>query len=130
MTSFQNHQARGIIFIGFPIETKIYNFSEHNSNQDFKVDYKLMLKNYKNIHNIEETNFLNYDAVRLFSNKFAETISSSKDKKILVILNEKLQSIHVKKYLPEWISNYIHSDEERKDINSEECLKEIKNFLK
>jgi len=89
-----------------------------------------MLKNYKNIHNIEETNFLNYDAMRLFSNKFSETIANSKDKKILVILNEKIISSQVKPFLPEWISDYIHTNEEKKDINSEECLKEIKSFLK
>jgi Rad3-related DNA helicase len=115
--NFTNHHSRCIIFIGFPIETKL------------TKTFELRLENYKKTFDIDSKDFFNYDTFKLFSNKIAEKILDVTDKKILVILDEKLMSDKLKDYLPPWIHKIIHVDFDKTNLNTDERLKNIKKFL-
>lgn len=116
-TSFINNQSRCIIFIGFPIETKV------------TKKLGLEVENVKKNFGIDEKEFLNYDAFKLFANKVSEKIDGITDKKVLVVLDEKLISEKLKDYLPTWLSKIIHVDYDKENVNMEERLKNIKKFL-
>ena len=114
---FTDHQSRCIVFIGFPIETKLTK----------KFEFKL--ENIKKQFNIDNKEYLNFDTFKLFSTKISEKISSIYDKKVLVILDEKLMSDKLKDYLPEWLKKIMHIDYDKENINTDERLKNIKKFL-
>jgi DNA excision repair protein ERCC-2 len=116
-STFTNNQSRCIIFIGFPIETKL------------TKKFELRLENYKKTFDIDSKEFLNYDTFKLFSTKVAEKISDIMDKKVLVILDDKLISDKLKDYLPAWLHKIIHVDFDKENVNTEERLKNIKHFL-
>ncbi len=114
---FTEHQSRCIVFIGFPIETKLTK----------KFEFKL--ENIKKQFGIENKEYLNFDTFKLFSTKISEKINDIFDKKILVILDEKLMSDKLKEYLPEWLKKIMHEDYDKDNINTDERLKNIKKFL-
>lgn len=116
-TIFTEHQSRCIVFIGFPIETKLTK----------KFEFKL--ENIKKQFGIENKEYLNFDTFKLFSTKISEKINNIFDKKILVILDEKLMSDKLKEYLPDWLKKVMHEDYDKDNINTDERLKNIKKFL-
>ncbi len=110
--------SRGIVFIGFPIET--------NSNKilDYKFEYyrkKLSPENFQNL-------FI-YDAFKFFSWKIVNKIKNSNDKKILVILEDRLLNENNKDFLPNWLKGIIHPENDDDNNNIEDRIKLIKNFL-
>lgn len=115
--TFTNNQSRCIIFIGFPIETKLNRI------------FELKLEYYKKTFEIESKEFLNYDAFKLFASKISDKISDIADKKVLVILDEKLISDKLKDYLPSWLHKLIHVDFDKENVNTDERLKNVKNFI-
>jgi Rad3-related DNA helicase len=114
---FTDHQSRCIVFIGFPIETKLTK----------KFEFKL--ENIKKQFNLDNKEYLNFDTFKLFSTKISEKINNIFDKKVLVILDEKLMSDKLKDYLPEWLKKIMHVDYDKENINTDERLKNIKKFL-
>ena len=116
-SSLINNQSRCIIFIGFPIETKL--------TKKFELEMENVKKNFE----FDEKEYLNYDAFKLFSNKISEKIDGITDKKVLVVLDEKLINDKLKDYLPSWLYKIIHIDYDRENVNMEERLKNIKKFL-
>jgi Rad3-related DNA helicase len=114
---FLEHQSRAIVFIGFPIETKL------------TKKFELRLENLKKQFRLENKEYFNYDTFKLFSTKISEKINNSFDKKVLVILDEKLMSEKLKEYLPEWLNKIIHIDYDKENVNTDERLKNIKLFL-
>jgi DNA excision repair protein ERCC-2 len=114
---FTSHHSRSIIFIGFPIQTKL------------TKKFELKIENIKKQFNLENKEYLNLDTFRLFSTKISEKINDIYDKKILVILDEKLMSDKLKEYLPSWLRKLIHEDYDKENINTDERLKNIKKFL-
>lgn len=115
--TFTNAQSRAIIFIGFPIETKLTKI------------FELRLEHFKKSFDIESKEFFNYDAFRLFSSKIAEKIVDITDKKILVLLDERLISDKLKDYLPSWLHKLFHMDFDKDNVNTDERLKNIREFL-
>jgi len=115
--TFTGSQSKAIIFIGFPIETKL------------SKTFELKLEHYKKNFDIDSKEFLNYDAFRLFSNKISEKIKNILDKKILVILDERLISDKFKSYLSTWLHNLIHIDLDKENSSTDDRIKNIKRFL-
>ena len=111
---FYGKYSKAIFFIGFPIETNI------NKLFNFKLQY------YNNIFNITSEQMFNFDTFQIFLSKFVNKILNSKDKKIIVILNENLL-IPKCEFLPEWIKNMIEFEEEINNIDDR--IKLISNFL-
>ena len=111
------HYSRGIIFLGFPIETKV------NKILDFTMEYHI--KQFE----IDNEVYMKYDAMKLFSSKIVNKIQNSSDKKILIFLAEKLLSEKVKDYLPLWLRNMIHSEKEEDTNNVDDRIKLIPQFL-
>lgn len=109
--------SRGIIFIGFPIETKV------NKTLDLKIEY------YNKYFKIDNEIFIKYDALKLFSLKIINKIKDSKDKKVIVILSEKLLGEKVIDYLPLWIRNMIHPEKEEDTNNVDDRIKMITQFF-
>ena len=109
--------SRGIIFIGFPIETKV------NKTLDLKIEY------YNKYFKIDNEIFIKYDALKLFSLKIINKIKNSKDKKVIVILSEKLLGEKVIDYLPLWIRNMIHPEKEEDTNNVDDRIKMITQFF-
>jgi DNA excision repair protein ERCC-2 len=117
LDSFKNHQARCIIFIGYPTETKLSQI------------FYMKLENYQKNFGVEKEEFFIYDAFKLFSAKISDKILDCTDKKVLVVLDEKLMSDRLKGYLPEWLHKIIHIDFDKENVNTDERLKNINNFL-
>jgi DNA excision repair protein ERCC-2 len=115
--SLNSHFSRCIVFIGFPIETKL--------SKTFELKLEFLKKNY----DLDSKDYLNYDTFRLFSNKVVEKIKDITDKKVLVILDEKLISDKLKHYLPVWLHKLVHIDFDKENVNTDERIKNIKNFL-
>ena len=115
--SLNSYYSRSIVFIGFPIETKL--------SKTFELKLEYLKKNF----DLDSKEFLNYDTFRLFSNKLCEKIKDSSDKKVLVILDEKLISNKLKEYLPVWLHKLIHVDFDRENVNTDERIRNIKKFL-
>jgi DNA excision repair protein ERCC-2 len=114
---FTDHQSRCIIFIGFPIETKLTK----------KFEYKL--ENIKKQFKIESKEYFNYDTFKLFAMKVGEKVSDMFDKKVLVVLDEKLMSEKLGEYLPAWLRKIMHDDYDKENVNTDERLKNVKLFL-
>lgn len=115
--TFSKQQSRCIVFIGFPIETKL------TKKFEFKLEYL------KKTFSIDQKEYLNYDTFKLFSTKISEKISDENDKKVLVILDDKLISEKLKEYLPNWLIKVIHLDFDKENVNTDERLKNVKKFL-
>ncbi len=115
--SLNSHFSRCIVFIGFPIETK------------FPKTFELKLEYLKKNYDLDNKDYLNYDAFRLFSNKVVEKIKDISDKKVLVILDEKLISDKLKDYLPVWLHKLVHIDFDKENVNTDERIRNIKKFL-
>jgi hypothetical protein len=109
--------SRGIVFIGFPIETNV------NKILEFKVEY------YRKKSSVITDNLLIYDAFKFFSWKIINKIKNSNDKKILVILDDKLINEDNKDFLPSWLKLIIHPENDDDNNNIEDRIKLIKNFL-
>ena len=109
--------SRGIVFIGFPIETNV------NKILEFKAEY------YRKKSSVITENLLIYDAFKFFSWKIINKIKNSNDKKILVILDDKLINEDNKDFLPSWLKLIIHPENDDDNNNIEDRIKLIKNFL-
>ena len=112
-----NEFSKGIVFIGFPIETNV------NKILEFKVEY------YRKLVSVISDEFLKYDAFKLFTLKIINKIYNSLDKKIIVILEDKLLSENNKEFLPNWLKEIIHPEEDDDNNNIEDRIKLIKDFL-
>jgi Rad3-related DNA helicase len=115
--NLRDHYSRCIIFIGFPIETKL------------TKKFELKMGNVKKEFGLDNKEYFNYDTFKLFATKVAEKITDIFDKKVLVVLDEKLMSEKLKDYLPEWLKKIMHTDYDKDNINTDERLKLIKLFL-
>ncbi len=109
--------SRGIVFIGFPIETNV------NKILEFKVEY------YRKKSSVITDNLLIYDAFKFFSWKIINKIKNSNDKKILVILEDKLVNEDNKDFLPSWLKLIIHPENDDDNNNIEDRIKLINHFL-
>ena len=112
-----NEFSKGIVFIGFPIETNV------NKILEFKVEY------YRKLVSVISDEFLKYDAFKLFTLKIINKIYNSLDKKIIVVLEDKLLSENNKEFLPNWLKEIIHPEEDDDNNNIEDRIKLIKDFL-
>ena len=109
--------SKGIIFLGFPIETKRTKILE------LKTEY------YKKVFDINQIDYLNYDTLKLFTYKIVSKIHNSEDKKIIMILEDRLLSREYKKYLPLWLEQLIHNEHEEDSNNVDDRIQMISNFL-
>lgn len=109
--------SRSSVFIGFTIETKI--------TKKFEMKLEHLYKNCS----IDKKEYLNYEALSNFSSKVCEKIKDKNDQKVLVILDDKLQSEKLKEYLSLDLQKMIHLDYDRENNNTDDKLKNIKLFL-
>lgn len=113
----QSIYSKAIIFIGFPIETRL--------TERFRLHLENLLKNFE----IERKDYLNYDTFRYFSTKIAEKIKDCEDRKIMLLLDEKLSSENFIEFLPIWLKKIIHDDFDKENINTEDRIKKAKRHL-
>ena len=121
LDSLVGKYSRCILFIGFPEMSKLYN----------KNIYDLK-RNYNKLSDYDNTEIDYFESFKLFSAKITNKIQDRNDKTIMIILEDKrpfLLSKKYKEYLPKWIKNLIHpeDDDERNNIN--EKIKSIPEFL-
>jgi len=113
----QGNYSRALIFIGFPIETRL------------TKRFELYSENIKKNFEIEIKDYLNYDTFRNFATKISEKILDAEDRKILLILDERLVSEKFIEFLPAWLKKIIHDDFDKENINTEERIKRAKRHL-
>ena len=113
----QNNYSKALVFIGFPIETRL------------TKRFDLHLENLKKNFEIDIKDYLNYDTFRIFSTKISEKILNSEDRKILLILDEKLISEKFIDFLPPWLKKIIHDEFDKENINTEDRIKKAKRHL-
>lgn len=113
----QGNYSKALVFIGFPIETKINKRNE------------LFTNNLKKKFDIEIEEYLNYDTFRNFVGKISDKILNCCDRKVLLILDEKLISDKFVSYLPPWIKRVLHNDFDKISKNTEERIKKAQRHL-
>jgi len=113
----QGNYSKALVFIGFPIETRLtkrFELYSENIKKNFEIDIK---------------EYLNFDTFRYFSTKISEKILDIEDRKILLILDEKLIMEKFIEFLPKWLKKIIHDDFDKENINTEERIKRAKRHL-
>ena len=118
--------SRCILFVGFnpkeifkPFKTQIYELK----------------RNYNKISKFNNEEIDNFESVKLLSSKITNKIIDRNDKTILLFLEEdKIEkkfflNNKYKDYLPKWIKNLIHSEEDDERNNINEKIKQIPEFL-
>ena len=118
--------SRCILFVGFnpkeifkPFKTQIYELK----------------RNYNKISKFNNEEIDNFESVKLLSSKITNKIIDRNDKTILLFLEEDkidkkfFLNNKYKDYLPKWIKNLIHSEEDDERNNINEKIKQIPEFL-
>lgn len=113
----QGNYSKALVFIGFPIETRL------------TKRFELYSENIKKNFEVEIKDYLNYDTFRNFATKISEKILDAEDRKILLILDEKLSSDKFKEFLPLWLKKIIHDDFDKENINTEDRIRRAKKHL-
>ena len=121
LDSLVGKYSRCILFIGFPEMSKLYNDKIYE-----------LKRNYNKLSDYDKKVIDYFESFKLFASKITNKIEDRNDKTIMIILEDKkpfLFSREYKEYLPKWIQNLIHpeNDDERNNIN--EKIKSIPEFL-
>jgi len=92
-------------------------------------------RNYNKISRCNNEEIENFECVKLLISKITNKIVDRNDKTILLFLEEEkidkkfFLNDKYKDYLPKWIRNMIHSEEDDERNNINEKIKQIPEFL-
>lgn len=100
----KGHYAKSLIFLGFPLETRISN--------NTKLDVKL--KMFHTLYDINQEEFILYNAFSLINKKIISTIKDFNDKKFVLLLDEKIlyhNESMIEKYFYSWLADRLKVEE-------------------